>query len=77
MKFGVYLPNFGPYGDPRALADSEESVHLVQQRADLGATWWLESITPFRGGAGYEDEWPVDLMRERILLGPPQLDEHG
>ncbi|NIM95077.1 MAG: TIGR03619 family F420-dependent LLM class oxidoreductase [Anaerolineales bacterium] len=54
-------------------AESKEVVNLVEQRADLGATWWLESITPFRSGKGYEDEWPVDSMRERILQGPPQL----
>jgi hypothetical protein len=53
--------------------DSNESVDLVEQRADLGATWWLESLTPFRAGRSYEDEWPVDAMRERVLQGPPQL----
>jgi probable F420-dependent oxidoreductase len=56
-------------------AESKEAVKLVEQRADLGATWWLESITPFRSGKGYEDEWPVDAMRERIVQGPPQLHE--
>jgi len=54
---------------------SKEELHLVQQRANLGVTWWLESITPFRAGKGYYDEWPVDLMRDRILKGPPQLDK--
>jgi alkanesulfonate monooxygenase SsuD/methylene tetrahydromethanopterin reductase-like flavin-dependent oxidoreductase (luciferase family) len=54
-------------------AESQEAVNLVEQRAALGATWWLESITPFRSGKGYQDEWPVDAMRERILQGPPQL----
>jgi alkanesulfonate monooxygenase SsuD/methylene tetrahydromethanopterin reductase-like flavin-dependent oxidoreductase (luciferase family) len=56
-----------------ASAESKEAADLVEQRADLGATWWLESITPFRSGKGYEDEWPVDAMRERILQGPPKL----
>jgi probable F420-dependent oxidoreductase len=56
-------------------AESKEAANLVEQRADLGATWWLESITPFRSGKGYEDEWPVDAMRERILQGPPPLHE--
>ncbi len=56
-------------------AKSKEAVNLVKQRADLGATWWLESITPFRSGKGYKDEWPVDAMRERILQGPPPLHE--
>jgi alkanesulfonate monooxygenase SsuD/methylene tetrahydromethanopterin reductase-like flavin-dependent oxidoreductase (luciferase family) len=41
-------------------AESIEATKLVEQRADLGATWWLESLTPFRSGKGYEDEWPVD-----------------
>jgi len=54
-------------------AESNEGINLVEQRAALGATWWLESLTPFRFDKGYEDEWPVDAMRERILQGPPQL----
>jgi len=54
-------------------ADSKETIDLVRQRAELGATWWLELLTPFRRGKGYYDEWPVDAMRERILQGPPQL----
>lgn len=54
-------------------ADSEYSVNLVKQRFKLGMTWWLESLTPYRTGKCYEDEWPVDEMRERILKGPPHL----
>jgi|LGVC01.1.fsa_nt_gb probable F420-dependent oxidoreductase len=54
-------------------AESKEAANLVEQRSELGATWWLECLTPFRSGKGYEDEWPVDAMRERILQGPPQL----
>ena len=53
--------------------ESKEEIKLVEQRADLGATWWLESITPYRFDLEYEDEWPVDAIRERVLLGPPQL----
>lgn len=54
-------------------AESEEVINLVKQRAEVGATWWLESLTPFRFGKGYEDEWPVEAMRERVRQGPPQL----
>ena len=54
-------------------AESKEAANLVEQRSELGATWWLECLTPFRSGKGYEDEWPEDAMRERILQGPPQL----
>ena len=54
-------------------ATSEEGITLVQQRADLGATWWLEALTPFRAGKDYEDQWPVEAMRNRVLDGPPQI----
>ena len=56
-------------------AESKEAVELVEQRAALGATWWLECIAPFRFDKGFEDEWPVEAMRERILQGPPLLRE--
>ncbi|UCD98688.1 MAG: LLM class flavin-dependent oxidoreductase [Chloroflexota bacterium] len=52
---------------------SKEDCSLVEQRSELGATWWLECLTPFRYGKDYEDEWPADAMRERILQGPPQV----
>jgi len=53
--------------------ESKEEIKLVEQRANLGATWWLEAITPYRFDLEYEDEWPVEPIRERVLKGPPQL----
>lgn len=53
-------------GDQRA-----QAAEAARKRADLGATWWLECIAPFRCGKGFEEEWPVDALRERILQGPP------
>lgn len=53
--------------------ESKEEIKLIEQRADLGATWWLEAITPYRFDLEYEDEWPVEPIRERVLKGPPQL----
>jgi hypothetical protein len=49
-----------------------QAAETAKKRADLGATWWLECIAPFRCGKGFEEEWPVDAMRERILQGPPR-----
>jgi len=37
-------------------AESGEAVKPVEQRAASGATWWLESVTPFRAGKSYEYE---------------------
>ncbi|MBN1310613.1 MAG: LLM class flavin-dependent oxidoreductase [Anaerolineae bacterium] len=53
--------------------EAEQATDMVRKRADLGATWWLELIAPFRFGKGFEDEWPVKALRERILQGPPQV----
>lgn len=42
--------------------------------AEIGATWWIESINPWRYGWDGEDPaaWPsVDRARERIRMGPP------
>jgi len=56
-------------------AESKYTVDLVAQRSALGATWWLECLTPYRADKSFEDEWPVEAMRERVLQGPPQLPE--
>jgi len=56
-------------------AGSKEGIELVEQRAALGATWWLEVLTPHRTGKDYADEWPIDVLRERVLQGPPQVPE--
>ncbi len=42
--------------------------------ADIGATWWVESIDPWRyTWDGTAEGWPsVDRARERIRMGPPR-----
>ena len=53
--------------------DKAQAAQIVKQRAELGATWWLEAIAPYRFGKGFEGEWPVEALRQRILQGPPTL----
>lgn len=53
------------------LDQPELAAETIRQRALLGMTWWLESITPYRFGLGFKDTWPVDAMCKRILQGPP------
>ena len=50
-----------------------QAADMVRRRAEIGATWWLELIAPFRFDKGFEDEWPVGAMQERILQGPPRV----
>lgn len=42
--------------------------------ADIGATWWIESLDPWRfGWDGTAAGWPAaEPMRERVRQGPPR-----
>ncbi|MGC9521276.1 MAG: hypothetical protein ACP5HG_05265 [Anaerolineae bacterium] len=51
--------------------DPETVTEIVAAYERVGATWWLEAIAPYRFGQGFEGEWPVALLRERVLQGPP------
>jgi probable F420-dependent oxidoreductase len=51
----------------------EAAAETVARYAEAGATWWLECLIPFRFGAGFEDTWPVEALRERVLQGPPEF----
>jgi alkanesulfonate monooxygenase SsuD/methylene tetrahydromethanopterin reductase-like flavin-dependent oxidoreductase (luciferase family) len=54
-------------------AEPAQAAATVAQRAQRGATWWLELIGPYILGKDLEDEWPLEAMRERVLQGPPTI----
>jgi alkanesulfonate monooxygenase SsuD/methylene tetrahydromethanopterin reductase-like flavin-dependent oxidoreductase (luciferase family) len=62
------------YFDGGYTMDRGDDVDDPALSAEIGATWWIESLDPWRYGwdntvAG----WPsVDRARERILMGPPR-----
>jgi alkanesulfonate monooxygenase SsuD/methylene tetrahydromethanopterin reductase-like flavin-dependent oxidoreductase (luciferase family) len=45
-----------------------QSAEKIAGFANAGATWWLESLEPERGGRVYSFE----ELRERVLAGPPR-----
>lgn len=53
-----------------------QSYHTyVEPFEQIGATWWIEDMSPLRLGMGWEDLWkPWDVapIEERILAGPPR-----
>ena len=51
-------------------ADRAKDTEAVAPYADLGVTWWIENISPWRFG-WEQGAWPVETMRQRIRLGPP------
>jgi alkanesulfonate monooxygenase SsuD/methylene tetrahydromethanopterin reductase-like flavin-dependent oxidoreductase (luciferase family) len=55
-------------------ADPAQAAAMVRPYADVGVTWWMETIDPWTfGGDAPAETWPVEAMRERITQGPPKL----
>jgi alkanesulfonate monooxygenase SsuD/methylene tetrahydromethanopterin reductase-like flavin-dependent oxidoreductase (luciferase family) len=61
---GGHTPDDSPDADDPALS------------ADIGATWWIESLDPWRfTWDGSATGWPdVALARDRIQMGPPRVE---
>jgi alkanesulfonate monooxygenase SsuD/methylene tetrahydromethanopterin reductase-like flavin-dependent oxidoreductase (luciferase family) len=38
----------------------------------VGATWWLESLDPWRFGWDGENQYPAEAIQERVRQGPPK-----
>ena len=52
--------------------DRRKDAEIVAAYAEVGATWWLESVSPWDFGWNWQGPWPVEEMEERIRLGPPK-----
>ena len=56
--------------------DLAKAAEQVEPYAKAGVTWWVEPVDPWRFGYSWEEPWPpeaTELMRERVLQGPPRL----
>ncbi|KAA3659067.1 MAG: LLM class flavin-dependent oxidoreductase [Chloroflexi bacterium] len=51
--------------------DAEKDAEWVANYQSRGCTWWLEGIAPYRYGQGFDEPWPLEKMRQRVLQGPP------
>jgi hypothetical protein len=48
---------------------------VIDPFADLGITWWIEDVSPWRFGHPWEIQWSPDFtkaMHELIMRGPPR-----
>jgi alkanesulfonate monooxygenase SsuD/methylene tetrahydromethanopterin reductase-like flavin-dependent oxidoreductase (luciferase family) len=55
--------------------DRQIAIQTVEPYQDLGITWWLESVDPWRWGDSWEEPitpQAVQQMEERIRQGPPR-----
>jgi alkanesulfonate monooxygenase SsuD/methylene tetrahydromethanopterin reductase-like flavin-dependent oxidoreductase (luciferase family) len=55
-----------------ATEPEREGAQRVRNFEQAGATWWFESIDPWRFGWNGQGAWPAADMRRRVLEGPPQ-----
>lgn len=56
--------------------DPAKATDLVAPFAEVGVTWWMESVDPWRWGWKWEDPLTPEatrLMDDRIRQGPPRL----
>ncbi len=61
----------GPTGEDAAA----DQARLAEYEA-VGATWWLEDVSPWRFGANYEHPWraeDTEAMLRRVTAGPPRV----
>ena len=52
--------------------DRSEDLVEVAAYEKVGVTWWVEGISPWRFGWSGSGKWPLALMHDRILTGPPR-----
>jgi hypothetical protein len=50
---------------------TDRDLELVSRYEEAGTTWWVENIAPYRWDWKWEGPWPREVMRDRILAGPP------
>jgi alkanesulfonate monooxygenase SsuD/methylene tetrahydromethanopterin reductase-like flavin-dependent oxidoreductase (luciferase family) len=70
----------GPFDlvHPGRIADDRwgRAGDIVAPFADLGVTWWIEDVSPWRSGHPWEVRWTPEItrdMNEIIRRGPPSL----
>ena len=52
--------------------DRKKAARLVAAYEEVGVTWWIESIDPWRYGWTGSVCWPSEVMRRRVRQGPPE-----
>ncbi|GIJ51787.1 hypothetical protein Val02_86730 [Virgisporangium aliadipatigenens] len=43
---------------------------VMDEYADAGATWWMETLDPWSNGWTGSGPWPLERMTERVTRGP-------
>ena len=54
--------------------DKEADTNHVAKYTEVGVTWWIEDVSPWRFGWDWEAQWSNEatkLMQQRVRQGPP------
>ncbi|MCC6616058.1 MAG: LLM class flavin-dependent oxidoreductase [Anaerolineae bacterium] len=54
----------------------DSAAAVIQPFADVGVTWWVEDVSPWRFGADWEKPWQPEHTRQMVELirrGPPRM----
>jgi hypothetical protein len=54
--------------------EPEQDREIAALYAEAGVTWWIEDISPYRYGLGWDQPWPanqIQQLKNRIHQGPP------
>jgi len=54
--------------------DEARARKVVTRYREAGVTWWLEAIAPYRYGRDFDEPWDLEVLRERVLQGPPRVE---
>ncbi len=57
--------------------DPKRAEKMIAPYAAAGVTWWIEDISPYGYGLGWDKPWSesmVKQLRERIRQGPPRVE---
>ena len=69
-RFDLVQYGVTPGDNPSAAAK------IVAPYQKAGATWWVEGISPFDYGFGWQDTWTPEIVEQlelRVRQGPPKL----
>lgn len=58
------------------LEDWHNAAHVIEPYIEVGVTWWIEDVSPWRFGHSWESQWQPEftrVMAEVIRRGPPKL----
>jgi alkanesulfonate monooxygenase SsuD/methylene tetrahydromethanopterin reductase-like flavin-dependent oxidoreductase (luciferase family) len=74
---GAHRGDSGPFdvvaGGHTTGIDRSRDAETVAAYERAGATWWLESVSPWDFGWQWQGSWPEEEMRTRVRAGPPRL----